>query len=172
MNGWHTVLQKKKESVNTHMDMCINTIFLFISCSDAVFEGYFPSMCYVLSHFSHVRLFETLWTLALQVPPSMEILQAKILEWVAMPSSRGSSWSASLMSPALVGRFFTTSTTWQAHFASKQSENPRKRHWFSLNMHAPPAPCSQTSCSYAGPHEQFWWKAVNKSEHVTSCQSI
>ena len=45
---------------------------------------------------------------------------------------------ASLMCPALVGRFLTTNTTWQAHFASKQSENPRKRHWFSLNMHTPP----------------------------------
>ena len=47
------------------------------------------------------------------------ILQARILEWVAMPSSRGSSWprdqtGTSLMSPALAGRFFTTSTTWGA----------------------------------------------------------
>ena len=32
-----------------------------------------------------------LWTAALQAPLSMEILQARILEWVAMPSSRGSS---------------------------------------------------------------------------------
>ena len=31
------------------------------------------------------------WTIAHQAPPSMEILQARILEWVAMPSSRGSS---------------------------------------------------------------------------------
>ena len=40
------------------------------------------------------------------------ILQARILEWVTMPSSRGSSWAgmetASLMSPALISRFFTT----------------------------------------------------------------
>ena len=33
----------------------------------------------------------TPWTVAHQVPPSMGILQARILEWVAMPSSRGSS---------------------------------------------------------------------------------
>ena len=38
---------------------------------------------------SHVRLFVTSWTVAHQVPPSMEILQARILGWVAMPSSRG-----------------------------------------------------------------------------------
>ena len=48
------------------------------------------SVC-VLSHFSHVQLFVTLWTMACQAPLSMGILQARILEWVAMPSSRGSS---------------------------------------------------------------------------------
>ena len=45
------------------------------------------------------------------------ILQARILEWVAMPSSRGSSYSEiepmTLRSPALAGEFFTTSDTWE-----------------------------------------------------------
>ena len=46
------------------------------------------------------------------------ILQARILEWVAMPSigifpMQGS--NRSLLSPALAGRFFTTSATWEAH---------------------------------------------------------
>ena len=36
-------------------------------------------------------LFVTLWTVARQAPLSMGILQARILEWVAMLSSRGSS---------------------------------------------------------------------------------
>ena len=44
----------------------------------------------VLSHFNCVQLFLTLWTVARQAPLSMGILQARILEWVAMPSSRGS----------------------------------------------------------------------------------
>ena len=35
----------------------------------------------------------TPWTLACQAPLSLGILQARILEWVAMPSSGGSSWS-------------------------------------------------------------------------------
>ena len=47
------------------------------------------------------------------------ILQAKILEWVTTFSSRGfpdpGIEPASLMSPALVGRFFTTSVTGKAH---------------------------------------------------------
>ena len=37
------------------------------------------------------RLFETSWTVAHQAPLSMGILQARILEWVAMLSSRVSS---------------------------------------------------------------------------------
>ena len=41
--------------------------------------------CAVLSH---VQLFATPWTVAHQAPLSMGILQARILEWVVMPSSR------------------------------------------------------------------------------------
>ena len=40
-----------------------------------------------VSRFSRVRLFATLWTVALQAPLSMGILQARMLKWVAMPSS-------------------------------------------------------------------------------------
>ena len=46
------------------------------------------------------------------------ILQARILEWVGMPSARGSfqprDWNCISMSPALAGRFFTTTATWEA----------------------------------------------------------
>ena len=46
------------------------------------------------------------------------ILQVRILEWVAVPSSRGSSLRGteplSLMSLALAGGFFTTSVPWEA----------------------------------------------------------
>ena len=48
-----------------------------------------------LCHFSGVRLFAALWTVAHQVPLSMEILQARVSEWVAMLSSRASFWTAS-----------------------------------------------------------------------------
>ena len=44
-----------------------------------------------VSHFSCVQLFATLWTVARQAPLVQGILQARTLEWVAMPSSRGSS---------------------------------------------------------------------------------
>ena len=55
---------------------------LGICCS--VFVG-------TLSHFGCVWLFVTPWTLAHQAPLSMQILQARILGWFSMPSSRGSS---------------------------------------------------------------------------------
>ena len=45
----------------------------------------------MLSHFSRVQLFATLWTVACQAPLSTGILQARILECVATPSSKGSS---------------------------------------------------------------------------------
>jgi len=38
---------------------------------------------------SRVQLFATPWTVAHQAPLSVGILQARILEWVARPSSRG-----------------------------------------------------------------------------------
>ena len=44
----------------------------------------------VLSPFGRVRLFATLWTVACRATLSMGLLQARILEWVAMLSSRGS----------------------------------------------------------------------------------
>ena len=51
---------------------------------------------------SHVQLFLTPQTAAHQAPSSPEILQARILEWVAMPFSRGSSQPRDRpMSPAL-----------------------------------------------------------------------
>ena len=41
--------------------------------------------------FNCVQLFTTPWTVAYQAPLSMGFLQTRILEWVAMPSSRESS---------------------------------------------------------------------------------
>ena len=81
----------------------------------------------MLSCFSRVRLFATPWTVACRAPLSMGILQERILEWVAMTSSRESShpginlW---LMSPVLTGGFFfsfvfffTTCTVWEARIS-------------------------------------------------------
>ena len=56
------------------------------------------------------------------------ILQARPLEWVAMPSSRGSSnpeiKPTSLTSPKLSGRFFTTSASWEALYGRTTEHIP------------------------------------------------
>ena len=76
---------------------------------------------WVLSRFSHVWLSATLWTVAHQAPLSMGILRAKILEWVAMPSFRGSSWPRDptcISSISCIDRQFlplASSTTIQKH---------------------------------------------------------
>ena len=51
----------------------------------------YPKLACMLSHFSCVRLFATLWTIVHQAPLFIGILQARMLKWVAMVSSRGSS---------------------------------------------------------------------------------
>ena len=51
---------------------------------------------------------ETPWTVVCQAPLSMGILQARILEWVALPSSRGSSQDRDGTQVShVVGKFFT-----------------------------------------------------------------
>ena len=75
----------------------------------------------MLSHFSRVRLFATLWTVARQVPLSMRFSRQE--HWNRLPClpPRGSSnpgiKPVSAASPALVGGFFTTSATWEVQAA-------------------------------------------------------
>ena len=64
-------------------------------------------VCMGLSCFSHVRLFAMLWTVALQAPLSVGILQARILEWVAMASSRPSRPRDQTQVSCIAGGFFT-----------------------------------------------------------------
>ena len=57
----------------------------------------------------HVQLFMTLQIIACQVLLSVGIRQARILQWVAMPHSRGSSWPRDWTRISCIsGRFFTT----------------------------------------------------------------
>ena len=72
----------------------------------------------MLSRFSHVRFCVTLWTVAHQAPLSMEF--SRLEYWNRLPFPPAGDLPnpgiepASLMSPALAGRFFTTSATWEA----------------------------------------------------------
>ena len=72
----------------------------------------------VLSCFSRVRLFATLWTIGHQAPLSMGFSRHKY--WSGLPFPPPGDLSDSGIKPAypvssaLTGRFFTTSTTWEA----------------------------------------------------------
>ena len=81
-----------------------------------------PCAC-LLSPFSHVRLFVTHWTAALQAPPSVGFFRQEY--WSMLPCPPPGDLPdpgikpGSLTSPALAGGFSTTNTTWEA---------PRKSH--------------------------------------------
>ena len=73
----------------------------------------------VLSHFSHTRLCVTLWTAARQAPLSVRFSRQKY--WSGLPCPPPENLPdpgiepASLMSPTLAGRFYTTSTVSVLH---------------------------------------------------------
>ena len=73
---------------------------------------------YVLSHFSRVQHFAALWAVALQAPLSVGFSRQEY--WTGLPCPLPGDLSdpgidpASLMYLALVGGFFTTSTSWEA----------------------------------------------------------
>ena len=74
--------------------------------------------CMQASRFSSVLLFATLWTVVHQAPLSMGFSREEY--WSELPCPPPVDLPdpgiepASLMSPALAGRSFTTSTTWEA----------------------------------------------------------
>ena len=75
-------------------------------------------MLLLLSHFSCVQLFVTLWIVVRQAPLSMGFSRQEY--WSGLPCSPPRDLPnleiepISLMSPAFAGRFFTTSATWEA----------------------------------------------------------
>ena len=72
----------------------------------------------VLSHFSHIQLFATPWSIASQAPLSMGFSSQEYWSGLPCPSPRNPPNPGikpmSLVSPALGGRFFTISPTWKA----------------------------------------------------------
>ena len=96
----------------------------------------------MLSHFSPVWLFVTPWTIIHQAPLSMGILQARILEWVAMPSSIGSSPPRDQTCDSYI-------LHWQAD--SLPLAPPGKpMAWFSSVQFSPVTQSCPTSCNLMG----------------------
>ena len=88
--------------------------------------------CAVLSRFSYVWLFVTLWTVAHQAPLSMGFSRQEY--WNGLPCPPPGHLldpgihTVSLKSPALAGRLFTTSATWEA--LQKQKARISSKLWF------------------------------------------
>ena len=71
----------------------------------------------VLSGFSHVWLFATLWPVVHQTPLSMGFSRQEYWSgWPCPPPGDLPNPGIEPTSPALAGVFFTTNTTWETHF--------------------------------------------------------
>ena len=114
-----------------------HSLYLFLTNKDSIFvhswsrknsqKSYVLWVCLqvyfepcVLSHFSHVWLFATSWTVAHQAPMPVGFSKQEYwselpcpLPW-DLPDPGIKPWS--LASPALAGRFFTTSASWEVPF--------------------------------------------------------
>ena len=89
---------------------------------------------YLLNHFSRVQLFVTPWTVAHQASLCMGFCRQESWSGFACPPPGAlpnpGIKPISLMSPKLAGRFFTTSTTWEALF---NMVNTQPKYW-SINF--------------------------------------
>ena len=145
--------------VYTHTHICISRVCVY---------------SYLLSC---VRLFATPWTVTRQAPLSMGILQERILEWVAMSSSRESSQPRDQTQVShIAGRSFTICATqgspwmleWVAYSFSRGSFWPR--NWTGVSCKAGRFFTSwatretQISCTYPK-----WLKADAKQRLVYKC---
>ena len=65
----------KFQQITTTLCTCV-----YVCVSVCVSLCVYVCVCVCVSHFSHVRLFATLWTAAHQAPLSMGVLQARIQE--------------------------------------------------------------------------------------------
>ena len=78
-----------------------------------------------ISRFGHVWLFVMLWTVAHQVPLSMGFSRQEYWRGLLLPPPgdlpHPGIKPSSLVSPALAGRFFTTSATWEVLYESQFS---------------------------------------------------
>ena len=86
--------------------------------------------------FSHVQLFVTLWTVAPQAPPSMGFSREEYQSGLPCPppGDLPDPGIESLKSPALAGKFFTNSATWET---KEKSQNKSKKWWWLyMEIHA------------------------------------
>ena len=89
--------------------------YLIRDLYSAYIENCAAALCYVASVTTEASV--TLWAIGLQAPLSMGF-SARTLEWVAMTSSRGSSWPRDWTQVSCIGRQFL--------YHKRHLESPRK----------------------------------------------
>ena len=102
------------------------------------------------------------------------ILQARILEWVAMPSSRGSSppkdqTRVSFVWPALAGRFFTTSATWEPGPLGQQLDSSCWKVLSHLQLKSTPESLRKMPYAYPGQVISFTSFHFSDIKYIRSC---
>ena len=92
--------------------------------------SFLPAVCCMLPHFSPIRLFATLWTIACQAPLSMGFSRQEYWSGLLCPPPGDlpnlGTEPISLTSISFAGRLFTTSATWEALMICKmiRCKNP------------------------------------------------
>ena len=135
----------------------------------------------MLSHFSRVWLFMTPWTVALQAPLSMEFSRQEY--WNGLPCPPLGDLPSPGMelvftSPALAGRFFTTSTTWWGKEVLFYHIPRSEVKWNEVAQSCPTLCATPWTVAYQAPSsmgfsrqdywsglprrgpDNFWWKAL------------
>ena len=101
---------------------------------------------------SHVQLFATPWTVDCQASLSMENLQARILEWVAMLFSRGSSQHGDWIQVShIAGGFFTVLAIREAW--KPEINNTRPKSGSQLGH----TPLKAVEENLPLAYSSFWW---------------
>ena len=111
-------------TLNTPENNCADTTYILLTGFNELPVLTSPScmLCVrcMLSRFSHVWLFATLWTAAHQAPLSTGFSRQEYWSGLLCPPPGDlpdpGIEPVSLMSPALAGRLFTTSATWETLF--------------------------------------------------------
>ena len=100
-------------------------------------------------------------------PPVPGILQARILEWVAIAFSNAWKWKVKVKS---LSRVRLLATPWTAaHQAPLSMEFSRQEYWSGVPLPSPSPVCRGSCLNEAGPFildvllwEGNWWKTKNK----------
>ena len=138
-------------------------------------------VCVCTQLLSHVRLFATPRTVALQAPLSIGILRGRILEWVAIPFFRGSSqprdWT---WVSHITGRFFTIWATREApwylgleQFIRLEHLGKRVSYQFSCVLFAWKASLVLTIWAFTHSNGFYWKRSfINTKERFVKVSII